>query len=63
MRSRLIKVACVAILCLILDLGLRPFHAPRNDVSWLRDRNGLHIYHDARGTGEGTGRARNRNRI
>jgi hypothetical protein len=32
---------CVAVLCIILSLGLWPFHAPRNSVTWLRNANGL----------------------
>ena len=46
MHSRIIKepllgIACIAILGVILTLGLWPFHAPRNEVTWLQDRNGL----------------------
>jgi VanZ family protein len=41
MISRLITVVCIAVLCIILTLGLWPFHVPRNDVSWLGSRNGL----------------------
>jgi hypothetical protein len=29
---------CLAVLCTILSLGLWPFHAPKNDVRWLRGR-------------------------
>ena len=29
------------VLCGTLTLGLWPFHAPRNDVTWLRNENGL----------------------
>jgi hypothetical protein len=43
MSTRLSKVACAAVLCIILMLGLWPFHAPLNDVSWLGNRNGLHF--------------------
>jgi VanZ family protein len=32
---------CMAVLCGILVAGLWPFHAPKNAVSWLRNRNGL----------------------
>ncbi len=32
---------CVAVLCVNLSLGLWPFHAPRNEVTWLKDSNGL----------------------
>jgi len=34
-------VICVAIVCVILSLGLWPFHSPKNDVTWLGNRNGL----------------------
>jgi VanZ family protein len=43
MSTRLCEVVCAAVLCIILALGLWPFHAPRNDVSWLGNRNGLHF--------------------
>ncbi len=43
MIARLIKLACVAVLCVTLSLGLWPFHAPRNDVSWLSHGNGLYF--------------------
>ena len=43
MISWLITVVCAAVLCIVLALGLWPFHAPRNDVSWLGNRNGLHF--------------------
>jgi len=32
---------CLFALCAILVAGLWPFHAPKNEVSWLSDRNGL----------------------
>jgi hypothetical protein len=32
---------CLLILCGILVAGLWPFHTPRNEVSWLTDKNGL----------------------
>jgi hypothetical protein len=41
MRNLLLSAACIAVLCVILALGLWPFHAPRNEVTWLPDRNGL----------------------
>jgi hypothetical protein len=34
-------VLCFAVLCITLTLGLWPFHAPRNEVSWLKGGNGL----------------------
>jgi len=30
-----------AALCVVLSLGLWPFHAPENDVTWIVNRNGL----------------------
>ena len=41
MRHVLLGTACIAVLCIILNLGLWPFHAPRNEVNWLKDGNGL----------------------
>jgi len=41
MKPRLLGIACIAVLCVILDLGLWPFHAPKNEVAWLGDRIGL----------------------
>ena len=43
MRVRLLSFACAGVLCITLTLGLWPFHVPRNDVSWLGNRNGLHF--------------------
>ncbi len=34
---------CIAVLCTIFTLGLWPFRSPRNDVTWLTDRAGLHL--------------------
>jgi len=36
-----LKPICFVILGIILVVGLWPFHAPRNDVSWLSNGNGL----------------------
>jgi hypothetical protein len=41
MRDFLIGIACIAVLIVILSLGLWPFHAPRNDAAWLKERNGV----------------------
>jgi len=38
---RLLGLMCISVLCGILVAGLWPFHAPRNAVSWLRNKNGL----------------------
>ncbi len=32
---------CLGVVCVILSLGLWPFHSPKNDVTWLGNRNGL----------------------
>src|SRR5579863_8614695 len=34
-------VLCFLVLCGDLWLGLSPFRAPRNDVTWLKDANGV----------------------
>jgi hypothetical protein len=36
-----LRVLCTLVLCGILAAGLWPFHAPRNEVTWLSQRNGL----------------------
>jgi VanZ family protein len=41
--ARVLKVACVCVLLTTLTAGLWPFHAPRNDVSWLSQGNGLFL--------------------
>jgi len=41
MKTRLWDVICVAVLGVVLTLGLWPFHSPKNDVTWLGNRNGL----------------------
>jgi hypothetical protein len=37
----LLRAVCVCVLAGILVAGLYPFHAPRNNVSWSSDGNGL----------------------
>jgi len=41
MPVRVWPVACVAVLLTTFALGLSPFYAPKNDVTWLTDRPGL----------------------
>jgi VanZ family protein len=41
LRQGHINIGCFLILCGILSLGLWPFHRPRNDVTWVGDRDGL----------------------
>jgi hypothetical protein len=44
METRKLKaILCVPVICGLLTLGLWPFHAPLNHVSWLRDRNGVEL--------------------
>ena len=40
-RKNVLRLLCVSVLAAILVAGLWPFHAPRNDVAWLNDGNGL----------------------
>ena len=47
MRIFFLDATCIAVLCVILTLGLWPFHSPKNDVSWLRNSNGLRFGRDA----------------
>lgn len=39
--ARLVTGICAVVLGVVLVAGLWPFHAPRNDVSWLRQKNGI----------------------
>ncbi len=41
MKKRILGLICFAVLCTILTLGLWPFHAPPNDVTWLKHQSGL----------------------
>ena len=46
---RILGVACLLVICGLLTAGLWPFNLfPRNDISWLRDRNGLQFGEHAR---------------
>jgi len=40
-RAMLLRAVCVCVLTGILVAGLYPFHAPRNNVTWVSDGNGL----------------------
>ncbi len=40
-RKNVLRLLCVSVLAGILVAGLWPFHAPKNDVTWLNDNNGL----------------------
>ncbi len=43
MQKKVLGVLCAAVLVGILTAGLWPFHAPKNEVSWLSNGNGLHF--------------------
>ena len=40
-RAKTISVLCILVLSCILVAGLWPFHVPHNEVSWLKNDNGL----------------------
>ncbi len=39
--AAVITILCVCAACGVLTVGLWPFHAPRNNVHWLENKNGL----------------------
>ena len=41
MKSGLLGLTCVAVLCITLSLGLWPFHSPANQVAWLNKTGGV----------------------
>jgi hypothetical protein len=41
MKTQFLDLICVAVLCVILTLGLWPFHSPKNEVAWMEYRSGL----------------------
>jgi len=41
--GRIICASCLCVLCIILMAGLWPLHIPRNNVAWLKNKNGLLI--------------------
>lgn len=43
MQKKILGPLCAAVLIIILIAGLWPFHAPKNQVSWLTNSNGLHF--------------------
>jgi hypothetical protein len=45
MKPKLLGALCVAVLCIILTLGLWPFHSPKNDVTWFKSASGLSFGH------------------
>jgi hypothetical protein len=40
-QTKILRAICACVLLGILVAGLWPFHAPRNEVRWLREGNGL----------------------
>jgi VanZ family protein len=42
-RTKIPGLICAAVLCGILVAGLAPFGRPRNAVTWIENRNGLHF--------------------
>ena len=43
MQKKVLGLLCAFVLIIILIAGLWPFHAPKNQVSWLSNSNGLHF--------------------
>jgi hypothetical protein len=43
MQKKVLGLLCAFVLTIILIAGLWPFHAPKNQVSWLSSGNGLHF--------------------
>ncbi len=43
MQKKALGLLCAAVLTIILIAGLWPFHAPKNQASWLSNGNGLHF--------------------
>ena len=43
MQKKVLGLLCAVVLVIILIAGLWPFHAPKNQVSWLSNSNGLHF--------------------
>ena len=51
------SLLCIAVLCTTLTLGLWPFRAPRNGVTWQANHNGLRFDRDSTLISTGTFRA------
>jgi hypothetical protein len=43
MQKKALGVLCAAVVIGILTAGLWPFHAPKNDVRWVNNSNGIHF--------------------
>ena len=57
MKSALLGALCVVVLCIILSLGLWPFHDPPNQVTWMQSSDGIELgrYGTVLGSGEFAG--------
>jgi VanZ family protein len=42
-QKQVLGLVCALVLVIILTAGLWPFHAPKNEVSWLSNGNGIHF--------------------
>jgi VanZ family protein len=42
-QKKALELLCVCVLVIILTAGLWPFHAPKNEVTWLTNGNGIHF--------------------
>jgi len=42
-QKKVLGLVCASVLVVILTAGLWPFHAPKNEVGWIRNSNGLHF--------------------
>ena len=42
-QKKVLGLICASVLVIILTAGLWPFHAPKNDVGWISNGNGLHF--------------------
>jgi hypothetical protein len=40
---RIVRASCICCFCIILIVGLWPFHASKNEVGWLKNEDGLHF--------------------
>ena len=42
-QKKVLGLICASVLVIILTAGLWPFHAPKNEVGWISNGNGLHF--------------------
>ena len=43
MQKKVLGLLCASVLVIILTAGLWPFHAPKNEVTWLSEGKGIHF--------------------